>query len=80
MSELLEAGLVVTVAGMGVVFVLLTLLVFIIQGMSRLSRLFEGSASADRAAPAPALEPEPEIASVVAAAVALYRNRHGMSD
>jgi sodium pump decarboxylase gamma subunit len=79
MSELLEAGLVVTVAGMGVVFVLLTLLVFIIQGMSRLSRLFERNAPAP-AAPAPALEAEPEIASVVAAAVALYRNRHGMSD
>ena len=41
MSQLLQAGLNVTAIGMGVVFVLLTALVFIIRGMSALSHAIE---------------------------------------
>ena len=43
MEQLLQAGLNVTAIGMGVVFVLLTLLVGIIRGMSALSRWLEAA-------------------------------------
>ena len=75
MSPLLEAGLMVTLVGMSVVFVLLAMLVGIIHGMSRLSRLIEGDAI-----PATAGTPQPtaiddEIVSVIGAAIRMYRKR-----
>lgn len=77
MSASLEAGLIVTLVGMGVVFVLLSSLVGIIHAMSRLSGLIEG-----RAATAPAGAPQPaaiddEIVGVIGAAIRMYRRRHG---
>ena len=77
MSELIQAGLNVTVIGMGVVFVLLTLLVFIIQGMSALSRSIEGPGTPESDAPAAGRSPPPhELVGVISAAIAAYRKRH----
>ena len=81
MSQLLQAGLNVTAIGMGVVFVLLTALVFIIRGMSALSHAIEGKLPA---APQPATRAttptadtgsnhSQEIVSVISAAVAAHR-------
>jgi sodium pump decarboxylase gamma subunit len=76
MTELIEAGLTVTVVGMSVVFVLLTLLVWIIGAMSRLSRWIEGSLpAAQRPAAATAAEDEELIVGVVSAAIAAFRAR-----
>ena len=82
MSQLLQAGLNVTAIGMGVVFVLLTALVFIIRGMSALSRAIEGTlppAPEPVAGKAPAgpsgATPQQEIISVIGAAIAAPRKR-----
>ena len=76
MSELIQTGLNVTVIGMGVVFVLLTLLVFIIHGMSALSRFIEGPGTPTSDAPA-AGQPlsQNELVGVISAAIAAYRKR-----
>jgi sodium pump decarboxylase gamma subunit len=74
MSALFEAGLIVTAIGMGVVFVLLTLLVGIIRGMSALCRRIEGTpAGAPAAGAAPRAQ---ELVGVIGAAIAAYRKRH----
>jgi oxaloacetate decarboxylase (Na+ extruding) subunit gamma len=82
MSQLLEAGLNLTVIGMGVVFVLLTLLVYIIRVMSALSRFIEGPQTAAaaavpphagaHAAPAGSVSGD-ELIGVIGAAVATHR-------
>ena len=83
MSQLLQAGLNVTAIGMGVVFVLLTALVFIIRGMSALSRAIEGAlpAKPEPAASEPLAAkaggtPQQEIVSVISAAIAAHRKRN----
>lgn len=78
MSPLLEAGLNVTAIGMGVVFVLLTSLVFIIRGMSALARVFEGPARpAATTGGTSAAQPVPqnEVVSVIGAAIMAHRKR-----
>ncbi|MGD8340650.1 MAG: OadG family protein [Gammaproteobacteria bacterium] len=82
MSQLLQAGLNVTAIGMGVVFVLLTAMVFIIRGMSALSRAIEGRlpASPEPAASVPAAGqtgpvPQQELVSVISAAIAAHKKR-----
>ena len=77
MPQLLQAGLNVTAIGMGVVFVLLTALVFIVRGMSALSRAIEGVLPA---MPEPSADesgsPQPqEIVSVITAAIAAHKKR-----
>lgn len=72
MSELFETGLAVTITGMGTVFVLLTVLVGVVQGMSALcAAIFP---------PAPpsgdADTNDAEIVGVIAASIDLYRRRH----
>lgn len=74
MLEELQAGLVVTLMGLGVVFVLLTLLVYVVQGMSRLCRAIEGAQTPASSAPAPSAEEE--VVSAIGAAVSVYRRRH----
>jgi len=77
MSSLLQAGLNVTAIGLGVVFTLLTVLVFIIKGMSALSRKLEatfGTAPAAEPAPAAPLRQQ-ELVGVISAAIAAYRKR-----
>lgn len=83
MSQLLQAGINVTAIGMGVVFVLLTALVFIIRGMSALSRAIEGAlpAAPDPAASEPrsgsaGAAPQQEVVSVITAAIAAHRKRN----
>ena len=72
MAELLEAGIELTVIGMAVVFVMLTLLVGIVQLTSRFCRLLE---TATPAAPetVPTHEIDAEITSAIAAAVHRFR-------
>lgn len=72
MSELLEAGLAVTVTGMGTVFVLLSVLVVVVQGMSRLCAALGALAPAAPAA-GDADAVEAEIVGVIAASVDRYR-------
>jgi sodium pump decarboxylase gamma subunit len=79
MSQLLQAGLNLTVIGMGVVFALLTLLVFIIRFMSDLSRKFEGAApnmpqAATAQVSAPSLTNQ-TLVGVISAAIAAHRRR-----
>jgi len=80
MNSLMQAGLNITAVGMGVVFVLLTLLVFIIRGMSALARLLEGpSPESGQVTASPAAAgsiSNLELVSVVSAAIAAYRKRH----
>jgi len=89
MSDVFQAGVNVTLIGLGVAFVLLTVLIFVVHAMSAVARLIEAerpqlAAAAAAAAPAtatvkpPLAEPqsvEPHIAGVVAAAVRMYRTR-----
>ena len=63
--ELLQAGLTVTLMGMGVVFVLLSLLVGVVHGMSRFAQMLDTSLPTADA----------ELVSVISAAVTAYRNK-----
>jgi len=79
MSELLQAGLNITAIGMGVVFILLTMMVFIIRGMSALALRIAPPAPAGKHAAAqnkasPALRDE-QLVSVISAAVTMHRHR-----
>ena len=69
-SELLEQGLELMLAGMGTVFVFLTLLVFATSAMSALVRRFESVADAESAGVS-----EEEVAAITAA-IALHRKKH----
>lgn len=70
MSELIEAGLTVTLIGMSTVFVLLGMLVWIVQLMSRLGPQ-AGDAAADEQ-----IEDDAELISVIGAAVRMFRSKH----
>lgn len=73
MSELLANGLEITLIGMGVVFVLLTLLVFVVAGMSKLAHFLEG---APEPAQSPAAAGDERLTAVITAAIHAYRARH----
>lgn len=88
MSDVFQAGVNVTLIGLGVAFVLLTALIFVVHAMSAVARLIEAErpqlaaaaapATATATAKPPLAEPqsvEPHIAGVVAAAVRMYRTR-----
>jgi sodium pump decarboxylase gamma subunit len=79
MSDLLEAGFTVTLVGMSVVFVLLTLLVGIIQGMSYLAALV-GQPEPAAPPPAAAATADDEIVSIISAAIRTYRAGHGVRE
>jgi sodium pump decarboxylase gamma subunit len=70
-ASLIDAGLMITLIGMSVVFVLLTMLVGIIHAMSALCQRFAP-------APVPTKAPstdDSELVGVIAAAVDMYRSR-----
>jgi oxaloacetate decarboxylase gamma subunit len=74
LSELLSAGLNVTLIGMLVVFVLLGVLIGVVRAMSALAELLQTSGSA--LAPAAAIEPVPDdddLIVVISAAIRRYR-------
>jgi sodium pump decarboxylase gamma subunit len=73
MSELLQAGLTVTVIGVTTVFVLLTLLVYVVELMSWISRAVVEKPAHPEGAAAPV---DDEIVSVISSAVGTYRRRH----
>ena len=68
-TELLSAGLEVTLIGMSVVFVLLSILVGVVHAMSAFSRLFAGSTLDD----ALDLIIDDETISVIGAAITQHR-------
>ena len=79
-DALMMEGLRLMVAGMGIVFVFLVLLVFAMKGMSRVAFVLGGSpeSQASTAAHAvPAGTQDDRIVAVISAAIARYRqNRH----
>ena len=78
MEDLIQSGLTITAIGMGVVFILLTLLVGIIQGMSALAIRLGGRPESTTAAAAarPAPPRDGELVAVIAAAISAYRQSH----
>ena len=76
MTALLEEGLVLMVIGMGVVFVLLTLLVFVVQAVSKLSHTLAPAApTAAAAPPGQPVTADEEVVSVISAAIRMSRRR-----
>jgi oxaloacetate decarboxylase gamma subunit len=77
MAESLETGLVLMLAGMGTVYVLLAVLVWLVQGVSKLSRWLDPPAAAVLAAPAPMTTTavDRELLSVIGAAIKAHRDR-----
>ena len=75
---MLQEGLNVTAIGIGVVFILLTLLVGIIQGMSAICRMIEAALPAplETTGSAPLEHSNQQLVSVIGAAIAAYRQRN----
>lgn len=74
MTDLLQTGLTITAIGMGVVFLLLTLLVGVIRGMSALALALGGEpAPTPPAAGATAANSDEDVMPVIAAAIGAYR-------
>lgn len=76
MTESVEQGLILMVAGMGTVYLLLALLVWLIGLTSRLARRLE-PAPVERPPPPAASAPEDELVAVIGAAVRAHRERTG---
>ncbi len=78
MAELFANALELMVIGMGIVFVFLTLLVVLVNGMTLVIHRF----FAERPGPVPTPPPEPasereeEVIAAISAAVHRYRQRH----
>ena len=73
MAESLETGLILMATGMGTVFMLLAMLVFVIQGVSKVSRRFDRSPPA-APLPAPATPAvDTELVTVIGAAIAAFQ-------
>ena len=83
MAALLQDGLNITGIGMGVVFTLLTLLVFIIRGMSAVCRMLGDAlpSPAEPAATGPNAAPttEQELIIAISAAIAAHRKHRQAS-
>lgn len=82
MAELLESGLLLMAVGMGTVFVLLGVLVWVVHLMSRLSLWLGGPAAEAAGAPAlrtaaPQSSASPEIVGAIGAALAMHRRKKG---
>lgn len=78
-TDLMLQGLELMILGMGIVFFFLVVLVFALQGMSRLAGTLAGDVAVkSRQAPAEGgTEPgAQELVAVIAAAVGRYRSRH----
>ena len=75
-TELLSAGLEVTLIGMSVVFLLLSILVGVVHGMSAFSRLFADTTLDD----ALDLAIDDETISVIGAAITQYRRADRRTD
>lgn len=75
---MLQEGLNVTAIGIGVVFILLTLLVGIIQGMSAICRMLEAAMPVppEPSGSAPLEHSNHQLISVIGAAIAAHRKRN----
>ena len=78
MAESLETGLVLMAAGMGTVFALLAMLVWMVRGMSRLSRWLDPQAPV-AAPPPPAAATNDELITVIGAAISAFKRDGGSS-
>ena len=77
MAESLETGLILMAAGMGTVFLLLAMLVWLVGLVSKLSRRLEPAAPPPVARePAAATPADGELLGVIGAAVKAHRDRH----
>ena len=76
-AQLLAEGLNLMLLGMLVVFVLLGVLVFVVDGMSRLARRIEGEPKPVELPPERPRAPEEELITVIGAAVHRYRRSRG---
>jgi len=77
MAESLETGLILMAAGMGTVFLLLAMLVWLVGLVSKLSRRLEPAAALLAAAEPPAAATaDGELLGVIGAAVKAHRDRH----
>jgi sodium pump decarboxylase gamma subunit len=76
-TSLLQEGLNVTAIGISVVFILLSLLVGIIRGMSAISRSIENAmpAAAGPSGSPPLPQSNQQLVSVIGAAIAVHRKR-----
>jgi oxaloacetate decarboxylase gamma subunit len=77
MKDLLETGVELMAAGMGTVFVLLTVLVFIVQGVSKVSGWFvppgPGVVPVPQVPPPTKPAADTELVTAIGAAVSAYR-------
>ncbi|MES9967920.1 MAG: OadG family transporter subunit [Sedimenticola sp.] len=78
-SDLLVEGVNLMLLGMGSVFIFLTLLVFIMNGMSRLAKAIEGDvvteAPTSHAATPKAATEDDDLIAVISAAISRYRSK-----
>ncbi|MCW8884145.1 MAG: OadG family transporter subunit [Motiliproteus sp.] len=80
--SLISEGFTLMLAGMGFVFVFLTLLVYATTAMSKLVNKYIPEAQPAAAAPAPSAAPAPlaqdqaQLTAVIAAAIKQYRANH----
>jgi oxaloacetate decarboxylase (Na+ extruding) subunit gamma len=76
MAESLETGLILMAAGMGTVFLLLAMLVWLVGLVSKLSRRLDPPVASPAAAPEPTHTANGELLSVIGAAIKTHRDRH----
>ncbi len=70
----MAAGVEITLIGMGTVFVLLSLLVFIMQAMSKFAHLVGGPPG--EPVTTPAAQDDTRLTAAITAAIHAYRARH----
>lgn len=78
-TDLLLEGVEILFLGMGSVFIFLAVLVFVLKGMSHLSRIItpeEATAGVSTVVDRVVEQEEDELLAVISAAAAIYRSRH----
>jgi len=78
MAESLETGLVLMAAGMGTVFALLTMLVWMVRGVSKICRSFDPQTPVV-GPPPPAAATNDELITVIGAAISAFKRDGGSS-
>jgi sodium pump decarboxylase gamma subunit len=76
MAESIETGLILMAAGMGTVFLLLAMLVWLVGVVSKLSHRIEPPVAVPATAPGATPTVDGELLSVIGAAIKTHRDRH----